>query len=201
MTGQIGLDFGDEPQSASLQIHRGPIEPVEVLIVAECQFEAKPCGLCGKPKSNTVHRKKNVDEGKPFCAFKRQNGCAACGAAKGDDAHFGAPPSLNVFSGRDPATYRSMIEQWKSVVLDRLREALPDERFGHVLVEGLVTFPKAARRDQGNHRVLLEKACGDALTEGGWLADDTWEQYIFGNLEHEIVPGRSATRLLIFPRA
>lgn len=197
MSGQIGLDFGDGPE-ASLQIHRGPIEPVEVLIVAECQFEAKPCGLCGKPKGSKVHTPKRS----ATCPFKRQNGCAVCGKAKGHDDHFGAPPSLNIFGGRDPATYRSLIEQWKSVVLDRLREALPDERFAHVLVEGLATFPKASSgRDQGNHRVLIEKAVGDALEEGGWLVSDSWDHYEFGGLEQRVEPGVSATRLMLFARA
>jgi len=44
-------------------------------------------------------------------------------------------------------------------------------------------FKQRRRRDEGNFRVILEKALGDALVEGGWLKDDTAEQYRFGGLE------------------
>lgn len=176
------------------------MEPVEILIEADCLFESKPCALCGKSKGSGIHRKKNREEGKPFCPFKRQNGCAACGRAKGDDAHFGAAPSMNVFASRDPSVYRSLIETWKSVIGDRLREALPAVTFESVLVEGEVTFPKAAKRDQGNHRTLLEKATGDALEAGGWILDDTWDRFSFGNLEQRVEEGKSRTRLILFPR-
>jgi hypothetical protein len=66
-------------------------------------------------------------------------------------------------------------------------------------VEGEVTFPDTGRRDQGNYRVILEKALGDALVTGGWLRDDSWDHYEFGGLTMRVWPGESATRLMIFP--
>jgi hypothetical protein len=44
-------------------------------------------------------------------------------------------------------------------------------------------FRQRRRRDEGNFRVILEKALGDALTGGGWLEDDTPEHYRFGAVE------------------
>jgi hypothetical protein len=39
-------------------------------------------------------------------------------------------------------------------------------------VEGEVSFGDGRERDQGNHRVIVEKALGDALVRGGYLPDD-----------------------------
>jgi hypothetical protein len=60
-------------------------------------------------------------------------------------------------------------------------------------------FPDRRRRDQGNHRFIVEKALGDALVAGGWLPDDTWEHYEFGGLAMRVERGESWTRLMLFP--
>jgi hypothetical protein len=46
-----------------------------------------------------------------------------------------------------------------------------------------IRFKQRRRRDEGNFRVILEKALGDALVEGGWLPDDTSDLYRFGQVE------------------
>lgn len=183
-------------------------DPEMIEIVRVCAFEAKPCGNCGKPKSNTIHRKKNVEEGKEFCKWKRQNGCAACGRNKGDRAHFGEPPSLNFFSfsGLTGPLLSSSKQAWQAIFLDLLRESQLPTGLDRVYVSGMITFPKDSRtrtgeynRDQGNFRVLIEKALGDALEEGGYLPSDGWDRYEFGDLNQRVIPGVSATRLTIFP--
>lgn len=45
-----------------------------------------------------------------------------------------------------------------------------------------IRFKQRRRRDEGNFRVILEKALGDALVEGGWLEDDTSDYYRFGEV-------------------
>jgi hypothetical protein len=65
-------------------------------------------------------------------------------------------------------------------------------------VEGQCTFPDRTRRDQGNHRFMLEKAMGDALVAGGWLEDDDWSRYEFGGLSAVYEKGVSRTRLMVF---
>lgn len=179
-------------------------QPVMIEVVRECAFVAKPCGLCGLPKSNRAHSPKKT----ATCRYKRQNGCATCGAAKSDERHFGEPPSLNFFSfsGLTGPLLSSSKQAWQKLLLDRLRASALPTGLSRVYVSGEVTFPVDARRrdgeynrDQGNFRVLIEKALGDALEEGGYLPSDGWDRYEFGDLAQRVVAGESATRLTIFP--
>lgn len=64
-------------------------------------------------------------------------------------------------------------------------------------VHAVLRFPQRRRRDEGNFKVLLEKACGDALTEGSWLPDDTPEHYRFTRVEFEEERGPARTRIVI----
>lgn len=172
------------------------IEPVEIVVEQLCVYKRKPCGLCGKPKSNPVHRVKGGS-----CSFKRQLGCARCGKAKAHADHFGAPESFNLVAGRDPNTYRSIIESWKKVLAPLLAESGLPAGLAHVLVEGDVSFGDERARDQGNHRVLIEKAVGDALVEHGYLPSDSWAHYEFGGLARREEPGVNRTRLMLFAAA
>jgi hypothetical protein len=52
-----------------------------------------------------------------------------------------------------------------------------------VSAKATIRFKQHRRRDEGNFRVILEKALGDALVEGGWLSDDTPDLYRFGVVE------------------
>lgn len=143
------------------------------------------------------------------CHFKKKEGkkrgCQRCGLAKGHVAHIGAPPSLNVFGGGPTRVYLGMKQTWQRLLTTKLEESGLPRGLQRVVVEGEVTFPDRGRRDQGNFRVLLEKALGDALVrgyedmEGGWLADDDWLSYEFGGLAYNYEHGVSRTRLLLFP--
>lgn len=177
------------------------LQPVQIEIVRVCRFKQKPCGSCGKPKSNTLHRKKNVEEGKPFCKFARRNGCETCGLAKGHADHLGAPDSFNVMAGRDPNVYRSILDKWAPVLTAALETSELPRGLSYVLVEGEVSFGDATKRDADNHRVMLAKACGDVLVRGEWLSDDDWDHYEFGGLQRRDERGVSRTRLTLLPRA
>lgn len=54
-----------------------------------------------------------------------------------------------------------------------------------------------SRRDEGNFRTPLEKALGDALVNGGWLADDTPDTFRFDRLTFDPEPGEPRTQLLL----
>lgn len=177
------------------------VEPVAIEHTLVCSFKAKTCGLCDKPKSNPVHRKKNVQEGKPFCAFKRRNGCAHCGKAKNDPDHLGAPESFNVFASGGWEAYQGAKKRWHVVLDPLLRAGELPLGLAHVMVEGECSFGDDRERDQGNHRVVIEKALGDVLVEGGWLAGDKWHQYEFGGLRRVEEPGVNRIRLMLFPSA
>ena len=67
----------------------------------------------------------------------------------------------------------------------------------HVEVTARLRFPQKRQRDEGNFRVILEKACGDALVAGGWLPDDSAEHYSFGRVEFEASRGANRTILAV----
>jgi hypothetical protein len=180
--------FADEGQPVR------KLDPVLIEVVRECDFKRKPCGECGLPKSNEIHK-----GSPPRCVFTRRLGCDRCGRAARDPVHYGAPSSLNVFGSGNPKTYWQEKMNWQAILTPLLIASGLPKGLERVMVEGEATFPTRAGRDQGNHRVLIEKALGDALEAGGWLAEDTWEHYEFGNLTASYERGVSATRLMLFP--
>lgn len=174
------------------------LEPVRIEVVRGCRFRDKPCRGCGRqPNAHTGKRKTIPGE----CdGLKAQRGCDRCGLPKNAQHHLGAPPSMNAW-GRsgDGFKYMNIKDQWQAVFTSRLEEARLPKGLRRVYAEGEATFPDRARRDQGNFRVLIEKALGDALTKGGWLEDDDWSSYEFGNLTQVHEPGQAATRIVLFP--
>ena len=129
---------------------------------------------------------------------KGKRGCGVCGEAKTHPDHLGAPPSLNVLGSGNQFAYIAMKKAWGELLTVQLEMSGLPKGLQHVLVEGHCTFPDRHRRDQGNHRFMLEKALGDALVAGGWLVDDDWTRYEFGGLAQSYEKGVSRTRLMIF---
>lgn len=152
---------------------RGPLGPVIVRQEAEHVFVRRPA---------------------------RRLGCRTCGAAKSHRRHLGAPPSMNAFGSGDPRAYYPKKQLWQEMLVELLAAARLPKPLGFVLAEGRVGFPNRIKRDQGNFRVLLEKALGDALQAGGWLANDDWDSYEFGNLAYVYDKGRSWTQLVLLPQ-
>lgn len=64
-----------------------------------------------------------------------------------------------------------------------------------VTVGAALRFPTRRRRDEGNFRTPLEKALGDALVEGGYLADDTPDHFRFDRVVFLQEPGPAQTLL------
>lgn len=171
-----------------------PGEVVEIVVLGECVYKARPCGRCGMAKSHKSHRKEGGS-----CVFQRRLGCATCGRAKSWTGHLGAPESFNAMAGRDPNVYRDAVKRWAEKLAPLLADSGLPTGLGRVVVEGEVSFGDNAERDQGNYRVIVEKALGDALVRGGYLSSDTWSRYEFGGLQRRDEPGVSRTRLLLFP--
>jgi hypothetical protein len=152
------------------------LEPVMIEHVRVCHFKRRP--------DEDGHRKL---------------GCACCGRLKADRSHMGQPPSVNPLGSGDMRAYQDQKKRWQALLIDLLAASGLPRHLERVLVEGEATFPTRVRRDQGNHRFLIEKALGDALVEGRWLRDDSWDFYSFGNLEARYVKNESAIRLYLFP--
>jgi hypothetical protein len=64
-----------------------------------------------------------------------------------------------------------------------------------VTAAAILHFPTKRRRDEGNYRTLLEKCLGDALVNGGWLDDDTPDQFRFMGVE--FADGAKETMLIL----
>lgn len=179
------------------------LEPVALEVVRVCKWKAKGCGVCGAAKTNAVH-KSGAAGGH---AFKRRQGCANCGKPKNDPDHIGAPESFNVFASGSWEAYQTAKKRWHAVLAPLLVSSGLPRGLARVVVEGECSFGDSRDRDQGNHRVVLEKALGDVLEHGdpehdvagGWLPDDTWDRYEFGNLTRRESPGVNRLRLTLFP--
>lgn len=177
------------------------IEPVQIEIVRRCDWRQKPCGACGRPKSNPAHR--SAEKG-GSCEFARKLGCANCGLPKAHPDHLGEPPSMN--SGNhsmDKHAYQALKHDWQAALRSELdRSELPKGLAG-VMVEGLIGFPDLRERDQGNVRWMVEKSLGDELVAGGWIRSDGFYpvvRYEFNGLQAVHSPGEAWTRLMIFGR-
>lgn len=100
------------------------------------------------------------------------------------------PPSLNRIGARgNPRQFHRRKKGWQQLfegelMLGSSSDVLP-RRVDRVTVTGRLEFTTNRRRDEGNYRALLEKALGDALVNGGWLVDDTGDEFRFGELELE----------------
>lgn len=136
--------------------------------------------------------------------FKKWTGrtCWDCKKAKTHPDHHGCVPSLNVLGDGNRFQYRAIKTAWQHRFTVLLEQADLPRPLARVVVEGEITFPDRRERDQGNYRALLEKALGDALVEGGWLAGDEFypvSRFEFGGLVGRHVKGTSQTRLMVFP--
>lgn len=150
-----------------------PLRPYQVVQERVCHFKKKP---------------------------EKQRGCARCGKAKKHRDHLGTSISLNVFgSGANRFTYQNAKAQWEEVFRELLEVAGLPKGLGRIVVEATMCFPDRAARDQGNFRFIVEKALGDCLVEHGWLYDDDWSRYEFGNLAYRYEKGRAFTELIVFP--
>lgn len=118
------------------------------------------------------------------------------------------PKSLNQLGARgNPRLFHREKKSWEEeLALTMIAEGLPGWPKGPQLhrvdARAVLRFRSNRRRDEGNFRVLLEKALGDALRghigawrEGKWIPDDTPDHYSFKALE--ISPDLGPARTLI----
>lgn len=124
-----------------------------------------------------------------------------CGRAKDAMVHVGVPQSLNVHgSSAHWYSYQNQKKNWSARLGELLQASDLPYGLGYVYVEGQCCFPDRRKRDQGNFRFLLEKALGDTLVDLGYIADDDWSRYEFGNLRRAYEKGECWTALTLFPR-
>jgi hypothetical protein len=93
------------------------------------------------------------------------------------------PPSFNDVGYRTHwAVARGHKRRWQDQLALLLLAKRVPRPLARVDVTATIYFTERRRRDEGNFRVIVEKALGDALQEGGWLPDDTPDFYRFGKV-------------------
>ena len=96
----------------------------------------------------------------------------------------GTPPSLNQIGYHSHwSVGRKAKRDWEQWLQIALLEQRVPKGLSSVTAQATIRFKQRRRRDEGNHRVLIEKALGDVLVQGGWLSDDTPDLYRFGTVE------------------
>lgn len=95
----------------------------------------------------------------------------------------GTPPSYNRTAHAHWTVNRKVKRDWQERCELVLMEARVPRGLHLVTVTARMFFKERRRRDEGNFRVVIEKSLGDALTNGGWLPDDTPDHYRFGAVE------------------
>jgi hypothetical protein len=146
------------------------------------------CELCGGVYENGLT--KAYQEGKPDAVPPM--------------IHHAYPVSINEGgSGHDHHTWQRAKEAWEFIFCRALEQADLPRPLGHMLVEGEWTFPQRFGQgpDQENYRYPCSKFFGDAVQLGGWLENDWWLQFAFGNAEYRLEKGVRRLRLIVFPTA
>lgn len=113
------------------------------------------------------------------------------------------PPSLNQVGSRGKShwAFTTAKKKWEGMFFIALLEVKVPKGLLTVDAEAVLTFPSKRRRDEGNFRMLLEKALGDILTTGGWIPDDIPEHYAFNGLSfsEETGPKHTLIKLMVNP--
>jgi len=109
----------------------------------------------------------------------------------------GTPPSLNQIGFHSHwSKGRKAKQDWEQWLQIALLEQRVPKGLSSVAARATIRFKQRRRRDEGNHRTLIEKALGDVLVSGGWLPDDTPEHYRFGAVEL-LAPCERAETILV----
>jgi hypothetical protein len=106
------------------------------------------------------------------------------------------PPSLNKMGSRGghwPVTNAK--KEWQRTIEGLLMAQRVPRNLRHVTVRATLRFPVVRGRDNGNFAWLLDKACGDALVNGGWLPADTPGHYRFADVTFDKQLGAPRTTL------
>lgn len=109
------------------------------------------------------------------------------------------PPSLNSVGSRGGGhwAYTSAKKRWQKIMSELLLCSRIDHGVAHVSASAVLRFPVKRGRDVGNFQ-MIDKALGDALVKGGYIADDVPQFYKFTGLsfDDELGPKRTTVVLV-----
>lgn len=108
------------------------------------------------------------------------------------------PPSVNTYAHAHWRRYHGIKKTWQATFAEELMVLRRElGRASRVHATASLRFPQRRRRDEGNYRAALEKALGDALVQGGYLSDDTPDQFTFGAVTFEEDRGGNRTTVTL----
>lgn len=109
-------------------------------------------------------------------------------------SHPVVPPSFNAVghTGNRWAWTRAK-KEWQGLFELLLMQTGMPRNWAFIEAKAVLTFHVKRKRDEGNYRTILEKCLGDALVNGGWLADDTPEHFRFVSVTFDPEPGEPKT--------
>lgn len=101
------------------------------------------------------------------------------------------PPSMNAGAsgyGANPystgaaasAHQRRTKGVWEGILMAILLKGRVPKDLAWVRVDMELRFPKKRGRDEGNYRMVVEKALGDVMQKMGYISNDTPDIYRFG---------------------
>lgn len=114
------------------------------------------------------------------------------------------PPSLNVVGSRGKShwAFTNAKKKWEGMFFIALLESKVPKDLLSVDAEAVLTFPSKRVRDEGNFRMMLEKALGDIMVTGGWLPHgDSADFYYFRRVSfsEETGPKHTLVKLMVNP--
>lgn len=116
-------------------------------------------------------------------------------------AYQDVPPSLNRLGTRGSHWEVGKAKRrWQEILEGLLLGSGLPRGLTSVEASALLRFPVVRRRDSGNFSWLIEKALGDSLVRGGWLADDTADEFRFFGVEFDSELGPARTVITVIGR-
>lgn len=108
------------------------------------------------------------------------------------------PPSFNKvgYTGNRWALTRAKKQLQQTVEGMLMASGMP-RNLDSVRASASMRFPKRRGRDANNYEVILDKALGDALKNGRWIADDQPEFYSFAGVTFEPDVGPERTTVVL----
>jgi Holliday junction resolvase RusA-like endonuclease len=108
------------------------------------------------------------------------------------------PPSMNAKASGYGANHHVASRTkrtWEGVMMAMLLKAKLPKDLAWVRVNMELRFPDKRRRDEGNFRMVVEKALGDVMQRMGYISDDTPDIYRFGSVTFD--PEKGPKRMIL----
>lgn len=107
------------------------------------------------------------------------------------------PPSMNTNKVRDWRSFGREKKRWEGIFCGLLMKHQIHKGATSVRAKAMIRFPTNRRRDEGNFRMLIEKALGDALQVMKVIPDDGPEQYRFEQVNFDHTKGNKLTTVTL----